>query len=149
MSIDHGKEVAKNDASYLPDKQFTGMLSDERVFRFVYNHLRDEVICVCVDSSNKLSYYLVELNPGQSSGVVKLVDYKPSDYSSVPILKYNKAKNDVNNYEPIQIEYLVYDRVPYLLVLRSNFKFELVRNFTDTYMPDPKEDVERFLPSFG
>jgi hypothetical protein len=92
MNIDLGFGAPKNDSPVLESKQFTGKIFQERVFSLVYNHLRDEVVCVCVDASNKLVYYTVEIDVGLDSEKLKLTPYKASDYSQVPPLKFDLPK---------------------------------------------------------
>ena len=83
MSIDHGLNLPKNDNLVLEGKQFAGLIinQDHQVFfKFIYNHLRNEVICVCVDDSKKLVYNKVEINNGANSGMLKLDPYQPANY---------------------------------------------------------------------
>jgi hypothetical protein len=62
MSIDHGLNLPKNDNLVQEGKKFTGLIinQDNQVFfKFIYNHLRNEIVCVCVEDSKKLIYKLV------------------------------------------------------------------------------------------
>ena len=59
MSIDHGLNLPKNDTLVLESKKFAGVLINQDCqvfFKFIYNHLRNEIVCVCVDHSKKLVY---------------------------------------------------------------------------------------------
>jgi hypothetical protein len=136
MTIDHGVNIPKNDNQVLEGKEFTGLLSSERVFQLVYNHLRDEVVCVCVDANNKLVYFKVELNKGMTTGLLKLEQYKPADYSSIPVPKFVRPKAESLNSEPVQVHYLAFNNVPYLLIVRQNQHYEVVRNFSETILID-------------
>ena len=51
--------------------------------------------------------------------------------------------------EIVQIHHLVYNKIPYLLVLRADHHYEVVRDFSETILIDTTVNVERFLPSFN
>ena len=83
MSIDHGLNLPKNDNLVQEGKKFTGLIinQDNQVFfKFIYNHLRNEIVCVCVEDSKKLIYKLVQINKGSSSGLLTLENYVPANY---------------------------------------------------------------------
>jgi hypothetical protein len=149
MNIDLGHGGRKNAEPVLEDKNFSGISLNDHISSLVYNPLRDEVVIVCYDDKAKLVYFTVEIDLQLPSERLKSIAYKASNYSNVPPLKFDLPKTEILNSKPIQTQFLTFNGVPYLIVLRENKYCEIVRNFSETILADTQFAIERFFPAFS
>ncbi len=84
QAFDYQGQAQPNDNPVKNDKWFTGIISENKIINFVDNQLRNEIVCVSVDSNNKVLYYKLIINKGQEDNKIELLEYVPADYKTQP-----------------------------------------------------------------
>jgi len=132
-------------------RQFSGILHNERIVGTVYNHLRGDLIFACTNEAFVLSYHKLTINKGSDRRQVALVKYEPpADPKGLKRARALERKGTVvAPSDVVQLHFVASEGSAFLLVLRQNQKMELVFNFTETLFVENRMNLDRVLGSFG
>lgn len=59
-------------------RQFSGILHNERIVGTVYNHLRGDLVFACANEQQALSFFKLSINKATDRRQVALVKYEPA-----------------------------------------------------------------------
>ncbi len=137
------------------DKEFSGILQNERIVGIVNNHLRHELIFVCCNDQFVLSYFKLNINKGADKRQFSLVKYEaPVDPKGAKKAKQLVEQRKQNNgvVVPSEVQQLYFfsrDNIPFMIVLRKNQQIELVYNFSEILFIETRLHVVKILGCFG
>jgi hypothetical protein len=134
------------------EREFSGILQQDRIVGSVYNYLRNELVFVCCNDALQLFFYRLNVNKGTETRKLQLSKYEPAAEPKgvkKPRLSDKKVDLKVAPSEVSQLHLVAFEGVPVLIILRKNQSIEVVYNFSETIFVDTRLNFARILPCFG
>lgn len=131
------------------EKEFSGVLQQDRIVGAVFNPMRKEIVVVCATDALAILYYRLVVNRGSDKRQLQLAKYEPAPEPKKKA-RFEKRVSPIVPSEVMQLHLVrATDNMPVLIILRKNQSIEIVYNFTETIFVDTRLNFARILPCFG